>query len=121
MKSANNKTGNIGEKVAANYLLKNGYAIIDKNFRIKLGEIDIIATKNNVIHFIEVKTRSSTFKGFPYEQVNSKKLRKITKVTEYYSKIKKLTEFKHSIDIVSIELDNQYSNHVIKIYENVTN
>jgi len=48
--------GNLGEDMACKFLMKQGYKIIERNYRKKWGEIDIIATKNNILHFVEVKT-----------------------------------------------------------------
>ena len=74
----NNKLkGEKGESLAKSFLVKNGYTIIDTNFRTKTGEIDIIAKKNEIIVFIEVKTRSSLTYGYPYEAVGYKKRQKI--------------------------------------------
>ncbi|MFH1827519.1 MAG: YraN family protein [bacterium] len=121
MKALNNIKGVFGEKIATQFLQSRGYSIIDKNFKVKFGEIDIVAIKNNVIHFIEVKSKSSTLKGKPYEQVNKNKLKKIKQVSLLYSKINHLSGLKQSIDIVSILLNNDSNNHEIEMFENVTN
>ncbi len=72
------KLGVLGEKLAADYLEKNGYTIIDKNVRISKNEIDIIAEDDSFLVFIEVKTRSvqhegSSLYGSPARAVDSKK------------------------------------------------
>jgi len=121
MKGLNNTKGNFGEKIATKFLQKRGYSIIDRNFKVKLGEIDIIASKNNVIHFIEVKSKESALKGMPYEQVNFRKLQKLKIVALYYSKVKNLSNLKQSIDIISILLNKDNINHDIQMFENVTN
>ncbi len=56
-----------------NIYYRRGYKIIDKNYRTNIGEIDIIALENDVLAFIEVKTRTSVNYGYPYEAVNWKK------------------------------------------------
>ena len=62
----NNKyTGNKGEEMAAAYLIKNGYNIVERNWRFKHWEVDIIASKGNCLHFFEIKTRSSDMYGHP--------------------------------------------------------
>ncbi len=114
-------TGKLGEKIASNFLQKNGYSIIDRNFKVKFGEIDIIASKDDVIHIIEVKTKTSDDKGFPYEQVNSKKLKNLIRLTSLYTKYKNIKDSKLSIDIVSILLDKNSKYYDIKLFENITN
>ena len=121
MNTVKKTTGKLGEKIASNFLQKNGYSIIDRNFKVKFGEIDIIASKDDVIHIIEVKTKTSDNKGFPYEQVNSKKLKNLIRLTNLYTKYKKIKDSKLSIDIVSILLDKNSKYYDIKLFENITN
>ena len=66
-------TGKQGEKIAAAFLKKNGYRIIETNYRCVLGEIDIIAREKVELVFIEVKTRKSGELGYPEEAVGNKK------------------------------------------------
>ena len=70
-----NTTGSFGEELAANYLTKNGYTVLHRNWRYSYYEIDIIATFNSVIHFVEVKTRRSSTFGYPEDDVSKKKIR----------------------------------------------
>jgi len=70
------KTGKEGEKIAAAYLKKNGYRIIETNFRCAIGEIDIIAREKDELVFLEVKTRRSEDLGFPEQAVGIKKQEK---------------------------------------------
>ena len=65
--------GNLGEELATEILKANGYYIIRRNFSCPYGEIDIVAIKNKVLSFIEVKTRSSNQYGAPSEAVDLKK------------------------------------------------
>jgi putative endonuclease len=65
--------GKDGEIIACEYLISGGYTILYCNWRYRQYEIDIIAVKNNVIHFIEVKTRTSYTFGYPEESVTPKK------------------------------------------------
>lgn len=65
--------GKEGEDFAADYLQKQGYEIIDRNFECKQGEIDIIAKDKNEYVFIEVKTRQNLHYGMPCEAVNERK------------------------------------------------
>ena len=59
--------GNFGENYVSNYLKNLGFNIIDRNYHTKYGEIDIIASKDGKIHFVEVKTRKSLLFGTPEE------------------------------------------------------
>ena len=76
--------GNKGENVAATFLLQNGYTILQRNWRFKHWEIDIIASKENKLHFVEVKTRTSKKFGNPEEGVNEKKMSSLKKGAEEY-------------------------------------
>ncbi len=116
----NKKIGDFGEKTAIDFLLKKGFRIIDKNFRSRLGEIDLIATKNKKLHFIEVKTRVGLGKGYPHEAVNPYKIKRIEKLLGLYLKDKKIKDARLSLDVISIILsrDNQIEN--ISFYESVT-
>ena len=69
-------TGKIGEKVAQEYLIKNDYEILVKNFRCKQGEIDIIAKDKNELVFIEVKTRTNKKYGNPIDAVTYNQIRR---------------------------------------------
>lgn len=84
LKRLNKKIGNWGEDFAVLKLQENGYKLITKNYRTKLGEIDIIASLNDTLYFIEVKTRTSIKFGFPQEAVNNKKLNKIKLVGQIF-------------------------------------
>lgn len=101
----NNKreTGAVYEDIAANYLVNAGYEIIEKNFRCRLGEVDIIAKENEYLAFIEVKYRSTIQKGFPEEAVTLHKQKIISKVADYYLMKKKIyVEIPVRFDVVSI-------------------
>lgn len=80
----NIERGTIGENVAANFLLQNEFLIIERNWRFKHWEIDIIVVKNNTLHFIEVKTRTSTKFGNPEESISDRKMNALKKGAENY-------------------------------------
>ena len=79
-----NLTGNTGEALAAIYLSENGYHILHQNWRHARWEIDIIANKNSILHFVEVKTRRTLKFGHPEEQVNKKKIQNLINAAEAY-------------------------------------
>ena len=77
-------TGKLGEDIAVNELLKSGYTILERNFTKRCGEIDIICRKNDIICFVEVKTRHNPIKALPREAVNLKKQKRIKETAEKY-------------------------------------
>ena len=79
-----------GETLAKEFLIDKGYKILETNFKNKIGEIDIIAKVNNVIVFVEVKTRESVKFGYPREAVNYYKQQKIRRIATSYLKYKGL-------------------------------
>lgn len=70
---SNNEIGQKGEKLAVKHLVENGYTLLETNWRFKRAEIDIIAKKDEVLIFVEVKTRNYTYYGHPSEFVTQKK------------------------------------------------
>ncbi len=79
-----NHTGIEGEKLGATHLLTAGYMIMEKNWRYSHWEVDIIATKNDTLHFIEIKTRRSKKFGYPEEKVGKKKIENLINAAEQY-------------------------------------
>lgn len=94
--------GRSGEDLAEDFLKKNNYKVLSRNYRTKLGEIDIIAKDKSVICFIEVKTRSSADFGLPLEAVDRRKQRQITKAALIFLKENKLMDVSARFDIVSV-------------------
>ncbi len=103
----NKKTGQIGEEAAVGFLEKNGYQILEKNFRTKLGEIDIIAKEKDTVCFIEVKFRQEAFLDSPLDAITPFKRRKLSQVALMFLKQHNLLEVSARFDVVSIETDNQ--------------
>ena len=102
MKNKEQKFGERSENLAAWYLKKNGYKIIEQNYRNQIGEIDIIAKDKKTIVFVEVKSRRSNRYGSPKLAVTPKKQRKISMVALYYLKDTKQTDAKARFDVVAI-------------------
>ncbi len=97
------------EENAARYLSEQGYSILEKNFRCKMGEIDLIGKSDGYLCFIEVKYRSSSEYGMPSEAVDNRKRRKIVLTALTYMNYHKLpTDTACRFDIVVI-LNNKYS------------
>ncbi|MCP9749692.1 YraN family protein [Ferruginibacter sp. HRS2-29] len=82
--ASHNDTGKRGEQLAATWFLNHAYTILEQNWRHKHWEVDIIAHKENILHFIEVKCRSTKKFGHPEESVNSKKIRHLIDASAEY-------------------------------------
>lgn len=80
----NAQTGREGETAAANYLIKKGYRILEKNYRYKRSEIDIIALKEKLLVFVEVKTKTTVAFGYPEDAVNYNKIKKVLEGADHY-------------------------------------
>ena len=78
------KVGRMGEDLASDMLESSGYRIIARNYMTRDGEIDIIAIKDGVIHFVEVKTRSGDEFGYPADAVTESKQKRIRKAAKAY-------------------------------------
>jgi putative endonuclease len=98
-----NNTGVLGEKIAARYLTEKGFTILHQNWRHSHWEVDVIASLNNILHFIEVKTRRTQKFGYPEDDVTKKKIQNLINASEEFLFINpewKLIQF----DILSISL-----------------
>ena len=101
----NKSTGNLGERIAADFLVKKGYKIIASNFKTRYEEIDLIAEKSGMLMFIEVKTRIDLSHGLPEEAVTARKIKNISRAAEFFvSKFPNLPRCMQ-IDVVAIQLD----------------
>lgn len=97
-----NELGKIGEQLAADYLSRNGYEILERNFYYDKAEIDIIAQKTpNTIIVVEVKTRNSDYFGDPQDFVNSSKIKLLVKAANEYV-ISRDLNVEVQFDIISI-------------------
>jgi putative endonuclease len=112
MKKLNREIGTYCEDIAKDYLKKNNYTIVASNFRNRLGELDIICFKNNVLIVIEVKGRYSSDYGFPQEAVTLSKQKTIIKVTNCYLNYKNLRNVNIRFDVIEVYLNSK--NAIIK-------
>lgn len=94
--------GERGEMVAWNYLRHHGYKILEKNYRCKAGEIDVVATKNGRWAFIEIKTRSQDAFGRPEEAVGETKQQKLVHLAQWYLKEKNQFHVPVTFDVLAI-------------------
>jgi putative endonuclease len=102
MKNYKQSLGQWGEKQAAVYLATHSFVILESNVRTPYGEIDLIASKDGVIVFIEVKTRRTTTFGFPEESVNQRKQNHILSSAQHYIQEHPELEAAWRIDVISI-------------------
>lgn len=84
MTSGNRQTGASGEALAAAWLEAKGYTLLHRNWRWKRWEIDLVAHREGILHFVEVKTRRSTKYGHPEESVDTRKLQHLFSAAEQY-------------------------------------
>ena len=94
--------GKKGEKISIEFLKKQGYKIVETNYRCSVGEIDIVAKDKDVLCFVEVKTRKSDEYGLPEEAVDWHKQRKLVKVALAYLEEKKVYGQDLRFDVVSV-------------------
>ena len=107
--------GKQGESLATEFLRKNGYRIVENNFRNRYGEIDIIAIEGNTIVFIEVKTKTNSKFGPPKMAVDLRKQRQISKAALAYLTQKRMNNNPARFDVVGISmLENKTEIELIK-------
>ena len=103
--------GNIAENRAADFLVQNGYMIIERNFYSRFGEIDIIATKDNVLHFVEVKSALSY--ELAVQNLTPKKISRLVKTGDVYMK-------KNGLDVYFVYDGVLVMPSEVKLLENIT-
>jgi putative endonuclease len=112
--------GSFGEDTALQFLQKLGYQIIDKNFKKKHGDIDMIAMDGETYVFVEVKTRSSNLYGAPEDAITPFKIRHLIRSAQYFCSINKLSDISMRIDVISILTDENLEVKEIKHFINIT-
>lgn len=97
------RTGAFGEEVTARYLIARGDEILDRNWRIREGEIDVVSLgSDGVFHFIEVKTRSSLAFGHPFEAINREKAHRMQRLAMGWLATHGCLGCEYTIDVVAI-------------------
>lgn len=118
MLSLKKEVGTYGECEALKYLEKSGYIIIEKNFRSKYGEIDLIAKDGDYITFVEVKLRCGKLYGTPSESITYSKQLKIYRTAQYYIMKKRLHDNYFRFDVIEIFLLHDKENICINLIKN---
>jgi putative endonuclease len=116
--------GKQGEDLATHHLKKLGFSILARNYRQKIGEIDIIARDGNCLVFVEVKTRKSLRFGQPFEAVTTKKQAQLAKVALDYLNRNQLLDQPARFDVISILLPDNGKvciEHIPNCFESVLN
>lgn len=113
----NIRLGRHGENLAVEKLLEKGYEILSRNYRVKFGEIDIIARDRDILVFIEVKTRRNNKFAYGFESVDFKKQKKIQRVSLNYLLEKRLQDVQMRYDIIEVYTEEPIKiNHIIDAY-----
>ena len=102
MLDSRKELGAKGEKLAARFLKRKGYKIIQRNYRCKLGEVDIVAEQDKTLVFVEVRTQQTEKFGPPQYSINSAKRSHISRVALFYIKEKRLVEQSCRFDVIAI-------------------
>ena len=117
----NNKfTGNYGEDLACKYLQKLGFKILKRNYRIRGGEINIVAKDSDTLVFVEVKTRYSHEFGDPAEAMTYFKMKALIKTTQFYLMQNKLENMSYRLDFISVDFSEDNQNPKIELLKNIT-
>lgn len=110
--------GNLGEKIAKDYLRGKGFKILESQFFARVGEIDIVAECAGKLHFVEVKARSSAAFGYPEEAITEKKAERIRKAVGIYLLRNKISHQNYQIDLVAIDLELDSRKARVRYIEN---
>ena len=96
--------GDLGEDISEIFLAKMGYSIIKRNYRCRLGEIDLIAKDKEKLIFFEVKTRTNLNFGYPEESINNLKVLKLKKLAIFFAVSENMGDLDMQFDVISINL-----------------
>lgn len=102
MTEARQSLGKLGEELAARHLEQRGFAILARNHRTPVGEIDIIARDRKHLLFVEVKTRRGTAFGAPAEAVGAHKQRQILRTAQWYLTARRFPDLQPRFDVVAV-------------------
>lgn len=112
--SKTQKMGERGEDAAAAFLMKHGFRVIERNVANKFGEIDIVAQKDKIVCFFEVKTGKQGSAINPAENLHPRKMRKFLRSVEYYCLVNRIAEYRVQGMVV---LEGREGKHEIEIME----
>jgi putative endonuclease len=99
--------GQVGEQAAADFLSKQGFQVITRNWSTRLGELDIIARDGEALVVVEVRTTTSQRFGFGYESIDMRKQQKVRRLALQYIHQQRITHIPLRFDVVSVLLDQE--------------
>ncbi len=118
--SEKRRFGNRGEDLVCRFLMKHGHKIVCRNYLRRVGEIDIVSKKGNVVHFTEVKTVSRETENFPPEnQVNLKKMLHMKRVIGLFVQEKRIYNRELQVNVATVVFDVARRRGSVKVIENV--
>jgi putative endonuclease len=109
--------GRTGERLAAEALLSKGYSILERNFRCRHGEIDLVAEDEQDIIFVEVKARRGISFGLPEDALTMRKRRKLMEVASYYLDLHTCSDRSWRIDVVAVQFSSSGKLEEVRIYK----
>jgi len=124
----NLRIGQVGEDIACRFLVKHGFSLVERNYQKKWGEIDVIARKGKILHFVEVKTvsrenvkelKGETDSFEPEENVHPKKLKRMSRIIQTYLIEKNIEEGKWQFDVLAVFLDMKNKQARVRVTGNV--
>lgn len=116
----NLQTGNYGETLACEFLSSHGFKILERNFRIRGGEIDIVAKDSDEIVFVEVKTRFTHEYGPPEESITPGKINFLIRAAQFYLLKNNQINEKYRIDAVTVDFAESKEKPKIEIFKSIT-
>lgn len=116
----NKLTGDYGEELACNYLKNNGYKILKRNYRIRGGEIDIVAKDGDYLVFVEVKTRYTHEYGMPEESITPWKIKALLKTALFYIQKINWGDKGYRLDLVTVDFTNDPEKPKIELIKDIT-
>ena len=109
--------GRTGERLAAETLMSKGYRILERNFRCRQGEIDLVSEHEEDIIFVEVKARRGVSFGLPEDALTMRKRRKLVEVASYYLDLHTCSDRSWRIDVVAVQFSSSGKLEEIRIYK----
>ncbi|MBE0335451.1 YraN family protein [Paenibacillus sp. 23TSA30-6] len=111
--------GALGEHAAASFLENLGYRIIERNWRCRSGEMDLIAAQHDILVFIEVRSRSSSSYGTPAESITARKITQVRQTAAVYLHMNGIEDVPIRFDMISVRLIDEtavVTDHIIEAF-----